>query len=198
MCIADWKKYLKIVRYSSFRGIIQCGPLLITFGLTFDQVKESFFHKFGLIFDQRAKWGQLNPGTFLWRGEFVHSQTRDLKVEPFCAMSLLLLTLNFVDEIDKNYATKLTVILMLHFLTDACSLSKAVIEQDISWNLRGSDPNFMKYHCVTQLKLYTVDKLSSPIYRIYSVVCLSGICVTQPNLFPIYTGKQALCWPYTM
>ena len=67
---------------------------------------------------------------------------------------------------------------MLHFLTDACSLSKAVIEQDISWNLRGSDPNFMKYHCVTQLnKLYTVDKLSSPIYRIYSVVCLSGIGV---------------------
>ena len=54
---------------------------------------------------------------------------------------------------------------MLHFfLTDSCSLSKAVIEQDISWNLRGSDPNFMKYHCVTQLKLYTVDKLSSPIY----------------------------------
>ena len=107
MCIADWKKYLKIVRYSSFRGIIQCGPLLITFGLTFDHVKESFFQKFGLIFDQRAKWGQLNPGTFLWRGEFVHSQTRDLKVEPFCAMSLLLLTLNFVDEIDKNFCNKI-------------------------------------------------------------------------------------------
>ena len=98
---------IEIVRYSSFRGIIQCGPLLITFGLTFDQVKESFFHKFGLIFDQRAKWGQLNPGTFLWRGEFVHSQTRDLKVEPFCAMSLLLLTLNFVDEIDKNFCNKI-------------------------------------------------------------------------------------------
>ena len=58
---------------------------------------------------------------------------------------------------------------MLHFLLDACSLSKAVIEQDISWNLRGSDPNFMKYHCVTQLKLYTVDKLSSPIFCCLSV-----------------------------
>ena len=110
MCIADWKKYLKIVRYSSFRGIIQCGPLLITFGLTFDHVKESFFHKFGLIFDQRAKWGQLNPGTFLWRGEFVHSQTRDLKVEPFCAMSLLLLTWILLMKSTKTFATKLTVI----------------------------------------------------------------------------------------
>ena len=33
------------------------------------------------------------------------------------------------------------------------------------------------FYCVTQLKLYTVDKLSSPIF-----CCLWGIGVTRPNL----------------
>ena len=44
---------------------------------------------FGLIFDQRAKWGQLNPGTFLWRGKFVFSQTGEVRVRPFCAVFLV-------------------------------------------------------------------------------------------------------------
>ena len=54
------------------------------------------------------------------------------------------------------------------------------------------------WNCVTQLKLYTVDKLSSSLY---SVVCeMWGIGNTRPNLslFPIYTGIQALCWPCTI
>ena len=62
----------------------------------------------------------------------------------FCAMSLLLLTLTFVDEIDKNLCNK-QLFSMLHFLTGPCFLCEAVIEQDISWIFRGSDPNFMKY-----------------------------------------------------
>ena len=47
-------------------------------------------------------------------------------------------------------------------------------------------------HCVTQLKLYTVDKMSSPIF-----CCLSDVrhwChPTKSPLFPIYTGIQQGC-----
>ena len=49
-------------------------------------------------------------------------------------------------------------------------------------------------NCVTQLKLYTVEKLSSTIF-----CCLWDVrhqChPTKSPLFPIYTGIQALCWP---
>ena len=51
-------------------------------------------------------------------------------------------------------------------------------------------------NCVTQLKLYTVEKLSSTIF-----CCLWDVrhqChSTKSPLFPIYTGIQALCQPCT-
>ena len=56
-----------------------------------------------------------------------------------------------------------------------------------------SQINFI--YCVTQLKLYTVDKLSSTIF-----CCLYVRHWCHPTkypLFPIYTGIQALCWPCT-
>ena len=49
--------------------------------------------------------------------------------------------------------------------------------------------------CVTQLKLYTVDKLSSSIFCCLSV--RHRWHLTKYRLFPIYTGIQALCWPCT-
>ena len=41
--------------------------------------------------------------------------------------------------------------------------------------------NIEIYFCLTQLKLYTVDRQSSSIFCCLSV-CLSGIGVTRPNL----------------
>ena len=61
------------------------------------------------------------------------------------------------------------------------------------WNHTGRA--YSNYHCVTQLKLYTLYKLSSSIF-----CCLSVRHQCHPinsPLFPIYTGKQDLCWPCT-
>ena len=55
-------------------------------------------------------------------------------------------------------------------------------------------------HCVTQLKLDTVEKLSSPIFCCLSVSqSVRHRChPTKSPLFPIYTGIQALYWPNTI
>ena len=51
-------------------------------------------------------------------------------------------------------------------------------------------------HCVTQLKLDTVEKLSSSIFCCLSV--RHWCHPTKSPLFPIYTGIQALWWPNTI
>ena len=54
------------------------------------------------------------------------------------------------------------------------------------------------YNCVTQLKLYTLDKLSSPLFCCLCVcVCQASITPDQISTFPIYTGIQALCFTCT-
>ena len=55
-------------------------------------------------------------------------------------------------------------------------------------------------NCVTQLKLDTGEKLSSPIFYCLSVSqSVRHRChPTKSPLFPIYTGIQALCWPNTI
>ena len=55
-------------------------------------------------------------------------------------------------------------------------------------------------NCVTQLKLYTLYKLSSTIFYCLSVSqSVRHRChPTKSPLFPIYTGIQALCWPNTI
>ena len=55
-------------------------------------------------------------------------------------------------------------------------------------------------NCVTQLKLDTVEKLSSTIFCCLSVSqSVRHRChPTKSPLFPIYTGIQALCWPNTI
>ena len=51
------------------------------------------------------------------------------------------------------------------------------------------------FNCVTQLMLYTGDKLSSTIF---CCLYVRHRCHrTKSPLFPIYTGIQALCWPCT-
>ena len=52
-----------------------------------------------------------------------------------------------------------------------------------------------KKDCVTQLMLYTGDKLSSTIFWCLSV--RHRCHPTKSPLFTIYTGIQALCWPCT-
>ena len=54
---------------------------------------------------------------------------------------------------------------------------------------------FRIFNCVTQLKLYTGDKLSSSIFWCLSV--RHRCHPTKSLLFPIYKGIQALCWPCT-
>ena len=55
-------------------------------------------------------------------------------------------------------------------------------------------------NCVTQLKLDTVEKLSSPIFCcLWVSQCVRHRChPTKSPLFPIYTGIQALCCPNTI
>ena len=54
--------------------------------------------------------------------------------------------------------------------------------------------------CVTQLMLYTGEKLSSPIFCcLWVSEYVRHRChPTKSPLFPIYTGIQALWWPNTM
>ena len=107
MCITVWKKYFKILRYSSFRGIIQCGPLLITFGLTFDHIKESVFHKIWSNIWSKGKMRPTQPWDVSLKRRICPQSDRRPQSRTFCAMSLLLLTLDFVDEIDKNLCNKI-------------------------------------------------------------------------------------------
>ena len=99
--------------------------------------------------------------------------------------------------------------LLSHLITDQVHL------EEVSWPLTSradwsllisahdwSDLKVVSYHqdCVTQLKLDTGEKLSSPIFCCLSV-CLSVRHRCHPTkcpLFPIYTGIQALCWPNTI
>ena len=55
-------------------------------------------------------------------------------------------------------------------------------------------------YCVTQLMLYTGDKLSNPIFWCLSVShSVRHRChPTKSLLFPIYKGIRALCWPFTI
>ena len=67
-----------------------------------------------------------------------------------------------------------------------------------SWDLLRPSRPAVVYNCVTQLMLYTGDKLSSPIFCLWVSECVRHRChPTKSPLFPIYTGIQALCWPST-
>ena len=68
---------------------------------------------------------------------------------------------------------------------------KEKVDGEFFWSFKAVHLIFTflcKLNCVIQLKLYTVDKLSSPIF-----CCLSGIGTTKSPLFQIYKGIQALC-----
>ena len=66
----------------------------------------------------------------------------------------------------------------------------------IWWSPLHLEMQSLNHYCVTQLKLDTVEKLSSSIF---CCLLVRHRChPTKSLLFPIYTGIQALCWPNTI
>ena len=100
------------------------------------------------------------------------------------------------DKPDKNRPGCLVFATLIKIEQLIKSWNHASFRPLIWWSPLHLEMQSLNHYCVTQLKLDTVEKLSSSIFCCLSV--RHRCHPTKSPLFPIYTGIQALWWPNTI
>ena len=100
------------------------------------------------------------------------------------------------DKPDKNRPGCLVFATLIKIEQLIKSWNHASFRPLIWWSPLHLEMQSLNHYCVTQLKLDTVEKLSSSIFCCLSV--RHRCHLTKSPLFPIYTGIQALYWPNTI